>query len=270
MYNPAQTQSPASRQLACVARLLGLVVATHLTLVPRLSAQQAPAPPPAPSTLGPAERWVEARRVDRLEASLVELAHADGLIRRWGGVGALVLGGALIAGGVLIALEEEDWGGNGRAAVSGIAWCAGASLIVAGIYRWFGRTPAEERLERWGNLRADKRLDVFEFARFEGELQSEAADAAFGRRLAAFSSIGLIAGGGALIGFAASSELEGDPEKAGYIMGGALVGVGAIQMIALLLRTTPAERAWENYSQGGGGFSLNLQLDRELLSPVRF
>ena len=247
--------------------MLAFLLATQLTLGQRLSAQEAP----APATLGPAERWVEARRVDRLEASLVELAHTDGLIRQWGGLAALVLGGTLIVGGVLVALEEEGWGDNGRAAVSGIAWCAGASLIVAGIYRWFSRTPAEERLERWSSLRANERLDVFEFARFEGELQSAAADAAFGRRLTAFSSIGLMVGGGALIGLAASSELEGDSETTGYIMGGALIGVGAIQMAALLLRTTPAERAWEHYSQGGGGFSLNLQLDPELvLSPVRF
>jgi predicted phage tail protein len=264
MGNPVQTRRFASRSLAAVALLLGLLLAT-----PRLSAQQAPAP--APNTLGPAERWVEARRVDRLEASLFELAHADGLIRQWGGVGALVLGGTLIVGGVLVALQEEGWGGNGRAAVSGIAWCAGASLIAAGIYRWFSRTPAEERMERWSNLRLNKRLDVFEFARFEGELQSAAEDAAFGRRLTAFSSIGIMAGGAGLIGLSASSELDGDAETTGYVMGGALVGVGVIQMVALLLRTTPAERAWEQYSQGGSGFSLNLRLDPELVvSPVRF
>lgn len=260
MGKSVQSQRLAS--LASAALSVGLLLAA-----PPLSSQQAP----SPSTLGPAERWVTAQRVDRLEASLVELAHADGLIRQWGGVGALVLGGTLIAGGVLIALEDEGWGDDGRAAVSGIAWSAGASLIAAGIYRWFSRTPAEQRLERWSNLRANKRLDVFEFARFEGELQSAAQEAAFGRRLVAFSSIGLMAGGAGLIALSASSGLEGDSETTGYVMGGALAGVGAIQMVALLLLPTPAERAWEHYSQGGGGFSLNLRLDPELVvSPVRF
>ena len=210
--------------------------------------------------------------MERLEASLVELAHADGLIRQWGGLGALLLGGGLIAGGIVIALDDEHWSGGGLAAVSGIAWCAGAGLIAAGIFRWFSRTPAEERLERWTSLRTNKRLDVFEFARFEGELQSAAEDAGFGRRLSAFSSIGLMAGGAGLIGLAATSRLEGDGETAGYAMGGAIIGVGAIQLAVLLWQVTPAERAWKHYSEGGGGLSLNLRpLDPELVvSPVRF
>jgi hypothetical protein len=203
---------------------------------------------------GPVERWVEARRVDRLEASLVELAHADSLVRTWGAVGALIVGGALIAGGVLVAADGEDWGGRGRAAVSIGAWSAGASLIAAGVYRLFSTTPAEDRLLRWSGLRQDRKLDVFEFARIEGELASEAEDARFNRRLSAFSSIGLVAGGAGLIGLAASSELDGHIEKDAYILGSVVMGVGAIQTAALLLTRTPAERAWKHYAEGGGGF----------------
>jgi hypothetical protein len=266
MDTPVRTL--ATRPLAVVACVLGLSAA-QLAFGSPLYAQQPSAA--VPGTLGSAERWVEARRVDRLEASLVEAAHADTLIRQWGGVGALVLGGTLIASGIVVALDDENWSGNGRAALSGLAWSAGASLIIAGIYRWFGSTPAEQRLERWSNLRVNKRLDIFEFARFEGELQSAAQDAAFGRRLTAFSSIGLIAGGAAMIGLAASSKLEGDSETGGYVLGGVLAGVGAIQMVALLWISTPAERAWKHYSEGGGGFALNLHVHPELIvSPVRF
>lgn len=211
-----------------------------------------------PSNLGAAERWVEARRVERLEASIVELATADRTIRTWGGVASITLGAALIAGGVVIAVSEDDWGDDGRAAVSGIAWAAGASLISIGIYRLLTHTPAEERLDRWLVLRSEKRLDVFEFARFEGELASEAATSEFTRRLSAFGSFGLIAGGGGLIGLAASSELHGDSKTGAYVMGGVLIGVGAIQLGALLLRPMPAERAWQHYAEGGGGLSLNL------------
>jgi hypothetical protein len=203
---------------------------------------------------GPAERWVDARRISRLESSLVELAHADGLIRQWGAVGALIVGGALIAGGVLIAVDDEGWDGRGRAAVSVSAWSAGASLIAAGIYRVFTRTPAENRLVRWSGLRQDRKLDVFEFARIEGELASEAESARFGRRLSAWSSIGLVAAGAGLIGLAASSELDGSVENDAYILGGVVVGVGALQTVALLLTRTPAERAWQHYAEGGGGF----------------
>jgi hypothetical protein len=202
---------------------------------------------------GPAERWVDARRVDRLESSLVELAHADQMVRTWGAGGALVLGGLLIAGGVLVGLDD-DWGGRGRVAVSAGAWAAGVGLIATGIYRFFTPTPAEERLFRWSGLRQEHKLDIFEFARIEGELQSEAAMARFGRRLAAYSSFGLIAAGGGLMGLAASSELDGSAEKDAYILGGALLGVGALQSVALFLVRTPAERAWKHYAQGGGGF----------------
>lgn len=202
---------------------------------------------------GPAERWVDARRVDRLESALVELAHADSLVRTWGAGGALVLGGLLIAGGVLVGLDD-DWGGRGRVAVSAAAWAAGVGLIATGVYRYFSRTPAEERLFRWSGLRQEHKLDVFEFARIEGELQSDAASARFGRRLAAYSSFGLIAAGGGLMGLAASSELEGSAEKDAYILGGALIGVGALQSVTLFLVRTPAERAWKHYAEGGGGF----------------
>ena len=203
---------------------------------------------------GPAERWVDARRVDRLESSLVELAHADSLVRNWGAVGALIIGGTLIAGGVLVGVDDEGWGGRGRAAVSVTAWAAGASLIAAGIYRFFSRTPGEARLLRWSGLRQERKLDVFEFARIEGELASEAETARFGRRLAAYSSIGLIAGGAGLIGLAASSELDGSIESDAYVLGGVMMGVGAIQTVALFLTRTPAERAWQHYAEGGGGF----------------
>jgi hypothetical protein len=271
--------------------LFACAFVAQLTVAPRLSAQTdapttpsapavgTPSPDPAPAvpspdplagpsapsiapadvaaaapTLGPAERWVDARRVDRLEASLVELAHADSIIRQWGFVGALIVGGALIAAGVLVGVDEKEWGGKGRAAVSVAAWAAGASLIGAGIYRAFSRTPSEDRLERWSALRQNKKLDIFEFARIEGELANEAEMARFNRRLAAFSSFGLVAGGAGLIGLAASSELDGSVEKDAYILGGVVAGVGAIQAVALLIQRTPAERAWKHYSEGGGGF----------------
>jgi hypothetical protein len=249
------------------ALFLGLVAASPLSahaqsLSPRALVLALPAPAAqsagAASPAGPAERWVDARRVDRLEASLVELAHADSLVRNLGAVGALVLGSAMIAGGVLVGVDD-DWGGRGRVAVSVAAWSAGASLIAAGVYRFFSRTPSEDRLLRWSGLRQDHKLDVFEFARIEGELASEAESSRFGRRLAAFSSFGMIAGGAGLIGLAASSELEGAIEKDAFILGGVVVGVGAVQSIALLLTRTPAERAWKHYAEGGSGFFSELQ-----------
>ncbi|HKU41643.1 MAG TPA: hypothetical protein VJR89_25975 [Polyangiales bacterium] len=240
--------------------ITALLAAALLSHPSRLQAEE------APTSLGPAERWVETRRVERLEASLVEVASADRTIRTWGGVASVVLGAALIAGGVVVAVGDDGWGDDGRAAVSGISWAAGASLISVGIYRWLTPSPAEERLERWTALRYEKRLDIFEFARFEGELASEAATAKFARRFSAFGSLGLIAGGAGMIAFAASSELEGDSETGGYVMGGVLAGVGVIQLLALLLRDSPAERAWQHYAEGGGGLSLHL---RDELGPLR-
>jgi hypothetical protein len=103
-------------------------------------------------------------------------------------------------------------------------------------------------------LRQEHELDVVEFARIEGELASEAQLSRFGRRLSAFSSIGLIASGAGLIGLAASSELDGAIESDAYVLGGVVIGVGAIQTVALLLTRTPAERAWQHYAEGGSGF----------------
>jgi hypothetical protein len=260
----AQAQSIGSDAIAPHALRIGALASPRLLPGANLSALALALalPPPAaePQSAGaaapggPAERWVDARRVDRLESSLVELAHADSLVRSWGAVGALVLGGVLIAGGVLVGVADDGWGPRGRAAVSVAAWAAGASLIAAGVYRFFSRTPGEERLQRWSGLRQERKLDVFEFARIEGELASEAETARFGRRLAAYSSIGLVAGAAGLIGLAASSELDGSVETDAYVLGGVLAGVGAIQTVTLFLTRTPAEKAWQHYAEGGGGF----------------
>jgi len=248
---------------AC-CRAASLALAALLLLSGEARAQTQGSDPSA------AASWLEARRVDRLEASMVELAHADGLVRRVGGVGALVLGGTAIVGGVLIALSgDADWGGRGRAAVSGFAWSAGASLIAVGIYRWFSTTPAEERLTRWTELRQRQALDRSEFGRFEGELASEALLARFNRRLAAFGSFGLVAAGGGVLGLAASSELEGSAERGGYVLGSVLIGVGAIQSAALLLFATPAERAWRHYAHDSVGLFSQLQPPRLLAAELR-
>lgn len=213
----------------------------------------------APIPPGPAERWVDARRVDRLESALFELAQSDATVRHWGGVGALIVGGVLIVSGVLVA-ADEGWGGRGRIAVSAGAWASGASLIAAGIYRWFTTTPAEDRFARWNELRVARKLDVFEFARIEGELASEAESARFSRRLSAFSSFGIVAGGVGLITLAASDEIEGSLETDTYVLGGVLAGVGALQAATLLMQRMPAEKAWQHYTEGGGGLLSTLRM----------
>ena len=228
----------------------GLCVCLFSTCTARGSAQ----------AVGPAEGFVDARRIDRLEASIAELASSDGMVRRFGSVGGFVLGGGLIAGGILIAADDDGWGGRGRAAVSGAAWAAGASMIVAGLYRLLTQTPAEDRLERWAELRRSGKLDVFEFARFEGELAVEAELARFNRRLAAYGSFGLVGAGGGLIALGASSELDDDASSDAYVLGSVLAGVGLVQSIALLMIDTPAERAFRHYKEGGAGFFGELSL----------
>jgi hypothetical protein len=204
---------------------------------------------------GAIERWVDSARVDRLESSLVELASADGTVRTWGAFAGILLGGLVTAGTTVIAASNDgDWGGDGRAAFCAVGWTAGVGLIGAALFRMFARTPAEERLVRWSGLRQDHKLDVFEFTRFEGELQSEAESARYNRRLAAYVSFGLSAAGGAMLGLAASDQLEGDSETTGYVLGGTLLGVGVIQTLTLFLTKTPAEKAWRHYAEGGGGF----------------
>jgi hypothetical protein len=241
----AQSTQPAALAPVAVAR--AALMPSSLLALPRPTTK--PLPPAA------IERWVDSTRVDRLEASLVELAQSDGIVRTWGAIGGLVLGGLVTAGTTVIAATNDgDWGGNGRAAFCAVGWTAGVGLIAAALFRMFARTPAEERLLRWSGLRQDHKLDVFEFTRFEGELQSEAESARYNRRLSAYVSFGVSAAGGALLGLSATDQLEGDSETYGYILGGTLIGVGVIQSLTLFLARTPAEKAWRHYAEGGGGF----------------
>jgi hypothetical protein len=241
----AQSIQPAT--IAPVAAAHAALMPSTLLALPRPNTK--PLPPAA------IERWVDSTRVDRLEASLVELAQADGVVRTWGAIGGLVLGGLVTAGTTAIAAStNRDWGGNGRAAFCAVGWTAGAGLIAAALFRMFARTPAEERLLRWSGLRQDHKLDVFEFTRFEGELQSEAESARYNRRLSGYVSFGVSATGGALLALSATDQLEGDSETAGYALGGTLIGIGVIQSLTLFLTRTPAEKAWRHYAEGGGGF----------------
>jgi hypothetical protein len=214
-----------------------------------------PAPTAIEPSLAPASvalaQTADARRTARLESSIVELAEANAIARTWGGVGSLLLGGVVIAAGVLVAVNDDaSWGeGGGRAALSGVALASGAGMVGSAIYGWLSETPAEERLARWLELRRGERLDSLEFGRFEGELAAEAELARSQRRSGAAAALGLVAGGGALIGFAASSALEGDSESAGYTVGAVAAILGAAQTAALLLIDAPAERAWQHYSE---------------------
>lgn len=248
---------------------LALLAASFATsLAGQAFAQAAPAPdatraePPAASepeaaaSVGLAQA-VDARRMARLESSIVELAEADAIGRTWGGVGSVLLGGVVIAAGVLVAVDDDaSWGrGGGRAALSGVALATGAGMVAAAIYRWVANTPGEERLARWLELRRSSRLDSLEFGRFEGELAAEAELARSQRHLGAAGALGLVAGGGTLIGLAASSALEGDSQSAGYTVGTIAAILGAAQTAALLLIDSPAERAWQHYSEpGSAGF----------------
>jgi hypothetical protein len=264
-----ESSSSVRRWALCCSLALALAggARVHAQAAAETAPSPAPAEPAAPPVAertepGPAQRFVEARRVDRLEASIAELAYAEKLGRRWGGVASVVLGGALIVVGVLIAVEDEGgWGTRGRAAVSGGIWAAGAASIGSALYRWSCETPAERRLARWSEQRSDGKLDLFEFARFEGELASEAELAGQGRGLSAVGGFALIAGGAGMIALGASGEIGDDAATSAYIWGGVLAGLGVIQSVSLFLVDTPAERAWRHYSEGGGGLSSNLRLE---------
>jgi hypothetical protein len=254
---------------------LALLVASVATFVTGPVFAQAPPPPdatseqasepldppalaqPIASVSSALTHAVDTRRMARLESSIVELAEADTIARTWGGVGSVLLGGVVIAAGVLVAVEDDaSWGeGGGRAALSGVALATGAGMVAAAIYRWVADTPAEERLARWLELRRSARVDSLELGRFEGELAAEAELARAQRRLGAAGALGLVAGGGTLIGFAASSALEGDSKSAGIAVGAIAAALGAAQIAALLLIDSPAERAWQHYSEpGSAGF----------------
>ena len=216
--------------------------------------------PPAASNVSP-------ERADRMAASLTRLADAN----RWSAgdtVLSLSAGAALMGFGTYFAFSREAQEGNGtsRGFAVALSVLAGSSLFARGVYALGGvSTESEARLVRFNRERAQGTLTEVELARFEGQLELEAANARSKRRWSAVSSIGGAAAGAGLMVLGATSRLRGPARDVMYYEGGGLFAVETALAIYELSRESTGEREWRSYRSNEVPRSSALRLQ---LAPV--
>ncbi|MES1174820.1 MAG: hypothetical protein ABUL62_10885 [Myxococcales bacterium] len=192
---------------------------------------------------------VSKERADRMAASLTRLADAN----RWGAgdtVLSLSAGAALMGFGTYFAFSREAQEGNGtsRGFAVALSVLAGSSLFARGAYSLGGvSSESEARLARFDQQRSAGTLTEIELARFEGQLELEAANARSKRRWSAVSSIGGAAAGAGLMVLGATSRLRGPARDVMYYEGGGLFAVETALAIYELSRESTGEREWRQY-----------------------
>ena len=213
----------------------------------------------------PAASNVSPERADRMAASLTRLADANRW-SAWDTTLSLGAGAALMGFGTYFAFSRESQEGNGssRGFAVALSVLAGSSLFARGVYSLGGvSTESEARLLRFNQKRTQGALNEVELARFEGQLELEAALARSKRRWSAVSSIGGAAAGAGLIVLGATSRLRGPAREVMYYEGGGLFAVETALAIYELSRESLGEREWRAYQADQApprAASLRLQL----------
>lgn len=219
----------------------------------RAAESPAPAESQTPAVQNSARAEAAARsrqqHAAQLLMSLEELSRIGSLTQSVGSIAGIVVGGLTVAYGVSVAVAGDELGQtSGRAALSGLALSGGAVVIARGIHALVAvDNRDQQRFQRLQALEAEGRADAATLARFEGEFAAEADSARAARIAAGFSSLAVAAGGGALIAFGASPELQGNAQSAAFVFGGSLLGLGLLQSVASFLVASPHERAWDRY-----------------------
>lgn len=202
-----------------------------------------------------------------MAASLARLAEAN----RWSTgdtVLSLSAGAALMGFGTYFAFSREPQEGNGtsRGFAVALSVLAGSSLFARGVYSLGGvSSESEARLSRFNHARAQGSLTEIELARFEGQLELEAALARSKRRWTAVSSIGGAAAGAGLLVLGATSELRGPARHVMYYEGGGLFAVETAFAIYALSSESVAEQEWRAYRAKAAPQIASLQLQ---VAPV--
>jgi hypothetical protein len=194
--------------------------------------------------------YVGGVHADRLEAALVEHAHASRRMQNWAAASEIVVAGVLAWGGVRMATDKADGWGTSRASLglSSLFIALGASALATAITRFVTEETSERRLERWNELSDSEKHDPKRRARFEGELAAE-ADLTHAYRLSAVPiGIGFVAGGGVTFGLAAA-EFSGPVRMDGYILASCALAVGAVEIVMSVWTETLAQKIWRRYNE---------------------
>jgi hypothetical protein len=128
-------------------------------------------------------------------------------------------------------------------------------------------SPAEDRLERFRLLR--RALNPRQLGAFEGEFQTEAAQAEYGRKVGGVVGFGM-AGGGAItaaLGFTVARDE--DVRLLTATVGGVLLVTGLLVGVLVLAIKAPIEEEWEQYQRGlGSTEALEEMGNRPALRPA--
>jgi hypothetical protein len=232
-----------------------LVVAIGLWLARSVHAQPAEAPAegasspvgsaPAPA-LAPGRDPAFAARVEHMDAWLATLAGSGARVRAIG-VLYFAVGGVSAAVGLWLGSDDASEGREERVVALAILESLAAIELTKSVYQLaFADRRESLRYERWRALPA---VDALTLARFEGELQAEAAIDRQYRIESGFGNIGLAAGGVALLAITPFTH-AGRDAAATYVIGGINVVLGVWGAIANLAGESTGERAWRSYREG--------------------
>jgi hypothetical protein len=203
------------------------------------------------------------QRSDRMGETLARMAAAE----HWsGGDTALRLGtGAVLigVGGYFAFSREHDEGqGTSRGFAVALSVLGGAGLFARGVYALGGvTTEAEARLARFERDRRAGALSELELARFEAQLELEAANARAQRRWGGVGNIGVAAAGAGLMVLGATSRLRGPARDVMYYEGGGLFAFGTGFAIYDFARESKTEREWRDYRSATAVQASQLRLE---------
>ncbi len=201
-------------------------------------------PPPAPRVEQPQSREVD-NRIRRLDLWLAYSRDDGKRARRLGGGTAIASSAILI--GIGTALYLDDTPSNELNRGIGISTLAiGGTFLAGGIAALSVKSDTELRYRRWRKALA-KGMSPVEFARFEGELRSTLKSGSRARQAARWTNFGLVVSGALILGLTPAANLSSDGETVGYITGGILAGVGALNFGLSFLKS---KDLWQQYESG--------------------
>jgi hypothetical protein len=187
-------------------------------------------------------------RVQRMSAWLAELSRRGESSHLSAGGFQLLLAGMGLAAGAIFAFNPQYANTVDRGFDATIIFVLGAGTLASAIYT-LSSSPTTDQL-RYARWRALPSVDAVTLARFEGELAAEAAVGRQVRIMSGVSSIGIAAGGAAIVGITPLSRMQGDAVAVAYVFGATYALLGLWGAIASLTGESPHEHAYHAYEAG--------------------
>ncbi len=220
-----------------------LALALLLTLTTTTAAaQDVGAEPPAATEQAPSAL---AGQVEHLETWLKHARDYGKRSRMWGGSMGLAGSGALIGLGTALFLDDTPKNAFARG-VGLLSLSFGGVFLVGSITSFILESAAEQRYERWQAAR-DAGMTEREFARFEGELRATIKHRDRAHSARRWGNLGLALSGGLILGLTSPANLADKSERAAYVTGGVLAGMG---VVGFGLSFIKPKDLWERYESG--------------------